>query len=77
MGILESITAAERHHERAMEILYRLRRRAYRTADLRSELRNPTGAAHRESVKRKLSMSEAMGKILLQGYHLTMTKLEA
>lgn len=71
----QTLRALADKHDRASEILWRLRRRYDKTEDLRSDLRRMKGAAQREALQKKLSMSKGMGVCLTHAYSLILLEL--
>jgi hypothetical protein len=62
-------------HERSLEILYRLKKRAWKKDELTEEAQSLKGAIHREITLRRLSLNNAFADMLSEGYVNSLTKI--
>jgi hypothetical protein len=74
-NIIDELSAQERLHERSLEILYRLKKRAWKKDELTDEAQSLKGAIHREVTLRRLSLNNAFADILSEGYVNSLTKI--
>lgn len=74
-NIIDELSAQERLHERSLDIIYRLKKRAWKKDELTDEAQSPKGAMHREMTLNRLALNNAFADMLTQGYADSLTKI--
>jgi hypothetical protein len=74
-NIIDELSAQERLHERSLDIIYRLKKRAWKKDKLTDEAQSLKGAMHREMTLRRLSLNNAFADMLYEGYVNSLTKI--
>ena len=74
-NIIDELSAQERLHERSLDIIYRLKKRAWKKDELTDEAQSLKGAMHRELTLRRLSLNNAFADMLTQAYSESLIKI--